>query len=266
MDHDMQIGPDGSFVITVDPDPANGRPNHIQTSDKARALFVRDTMSDWANQTPDKLEIVRVAGPQTPPRSREKLIEDAAWLIGEYAKFWIKLPDDFVAKLKFKTNAFDPAEARTGGWGYIANTHYAVADDEALVFTADPGRAPYHAVLLGNHWWIAMDADLKSGAFNTSQAQRNTDGTITYVVANRDPGCANWLDTGGVGAGIIQVRWQGGRPGETPQPPDISDARVVKISELKATLPPETAWLTPEQRKAQLAARHASYLRRIHPE
>jgi hypothetical protein len=134
------------------------------------------------------------------------------------------------------------------------------------VFTADPGRAPYHAVLIGNHWWIAMDSDLKSGAFNTSQARRNDDGTITYVVANRDPGAHNWLDTGGLGAGIIQVRWQGGRPGETPAPPDITDARVVKIADLKADMRPETVWLTPEERKAQLAARHASYVRRLHPD
>ncbi|HLG87004.1 MAG TPA: hypothetical protein VKZ79_07375, partial [Alphaproteobacteria bacterium] len=48
----MSIGPDGSFTITIDPDPAGGRPNHIQSNSTAKLLIVRDTLSDWSKQNP----------------------------------------------------------------------------------------------------------------------------------------------------------------------------------------------------------------------
>ncbi|HET6970636.1 MAG TPA: hypothetical protein VFH92_05875, partial [Phenylobacterium sp.] len=263
MDRDMALGPDGSFVITLDSDPAAGRPNHIRMTPEARCLFVRDTLSDWDRQRADSLTIVRTAGPDASPRTEPELIADAAGLIPAYARFWLDLPKRFRQQLAFKTNAFDPPARRTGGWGFIANTHFELADDEAFVFTADPRAAPYHAALIANHWWIAMDADRRSGAFNTAQAQANRDGTITYVIAARDPGAHNWLDTGGVHTGIVQVRWQG-TPADMAELPDaIGGARVVKLAALRAELPPETVWLTPDERQAQLAARHASYVRRL---
>ena len=265
MDRDMQVGPDGGFTITLDPDPANGRPNHIQTTPEARALFIRDTMSDWTAQAADTLRVARTAGPSKPPRSERELAQEAAWLVVQYARFWNEFRDGYVKKLAFKTNQFDPPAKRTGGWGFIANTHFRIAGDEAYVFTAHPGLAPYHAVLIGNHWWITMDAARRSGAFNTSQAQTNRDGTITYVIAARDPGVWNWLDTGGLHEGIIQVRWQGGDPGETALSGAIRDAALMKLSDLKQRLPAETVWLTPAEREAQLAARHESYCRRLSP-
>ena len=263
MDRDMVIEADGSFTITIDSDPANGRPNHICTPPDTRCLFVRDTLSDWDRQAADSLAITRVAGPDTPRRTERELMDEALRLIPLYAQFWHQLPKTFREKIGFKTNAFDPPARRTGGWGFIANSHFEIADDEAFVFTADPTAAPYHAVLLGNHWWIAMDADLRSGAFNTSQARANHDGTITYVIATRDPGVHNWLDTGGLHTGIIQVRWQGTPPEMMEMPGAINGGQLVKLAGLKAALPAETVWLAPDQRKAQLAARHASYQRRL---
>lgn len=265
MDRDMVVAPDGSFTITIDSDPANGRPNHIQTTPEARCLFVRDTLSDWNAQTADSLTITRVAGPETPRRTERELTEEAAALIPQYARFWRQLPKTFREKIGFKTNAFDPPAARTGGWGFIANSHFQIADDEAFVFTTDPRTAPYHAVLIGNHWWIALDADHRSGAFNMAQAKPDRDGRITFVIAARDPGVWNWLDTGGLHTGIIQVRWQGTPAEMTAMPGGINGGEVVKLADLKAKLPPETVWLTPKERQAQLAARLASYQLRLAP-
>ena len=263
MDRDMQIAEDGSFTITIDSDPANGRPNHIRSTPEATALFIRDTLSDWSTQSLDRLRIVRTAGPETPRRTEQDLLDTAAALVPSYARFWNEFRDMYVKKLAFKTNQFDPPATRTGGWGFIANTHFEIKDDEAFIFTANPTLAPYHAVLIGNHWWIALDADRRSGAFNTAQSIANRDGTVTYVIATHDPGVHNWLDTGGLHEGIIQVRWQGTPAGVTALPDAITDAGLVKLADLKNHLCAETAWLAPAQRKAQLDARHASYQRRL---
>jgi hypothetical protein len=42
-----------------------------------------------------------------------------------------------------------------------------------------------------------------------------------------------------------------------------AQARVVKLDRLRAELPSDTLWLSPQQRAAQLAARQAAYARRI---
>ncbi|MGB8364159.1 MAG: DUF1214 domain-containing protein [Rhizomicrobium sp.] len=265
-DRDMVIAPDGSYTITIDPSPADGRPNHIRTTQAAKCLFIRDSMSDWRTQRPDMLRIVRTAGPQRPPRTEQELINLAVWLIPHYAQFWQDLRDHYVAHMNLKTNVFDPAFMRAGGWQFISNTHFAIGDEEAFVFTTNPNDAPYHAVLIANHWWITMDSDRCTGSFNTSQATPNRDGSITFVVAARDPGAHNWLDTGGARRGILQVRWQGLPPDVTALPDGVRDFRVVKLAELKSALPPEAVWLTPDQRKAQREARHAAYVLRFSPQ
>jgi hypothetical protein len=117
--------------------------------------------------------------------------------------------------------------------------------------------------LIGNHWWISLDAARRSGAFNTAQLKPNRDGSITYVIAARDPGVHNWLDTGGLHEGIIQVRWQGTPAGVTALPDAITNARLIKLADLKNHLCEETVWVTPQGRKAQLDARHVSYQRRL---
>ena len=203
MDRDMTVAADGSFTITIDSDPAGARPNHIQSTPAAKVLFIRDTLSDWTTQTPDKLSIVRTAGPRMPRRNEQQMIDEAVTLVPSYARFWNEFRDMYVRKLDHKTNKFDAPYARTGGWGFIANTHFSIEDDEAFVFTATPAPARYHAVLIGNHWWIALDAARRSGALNTSQAKWNSDGTITYVISARDPGVHNWLDSSGLHEGAL---------------------------------------------------------------
>jgi len=262
-DRDMVLGPDGAFTITLDSDPANGRANHIQLTPEARCLFIRDTLSDWSSQSADSLTIERVGGPDRPPATEAQLTHEAAQLVVDYARFWHELPKIYRTKLAVKTNAFNPPAPRDGAWGFIANTHFEIADDEAFVFTTHPSDAPYHAVLIGNHWWIALDADLRSGAFNTAQARANPDGSFTFVIAARDPGVWNWLDTAGLHSGIIQVRWQGTPPDLRALPDGITAGKLVKLSDLESAVPKTTVWVTPQQRQVQLAERHASYLRRL---
>src|SRR5439155_4816464 len=129
-DRDMAVGPDGAFTITLDPDAANGRANHIRTTPEARCLFIRDTLSDWATQSADTLTIERVAGPERALRGEAELIAEAARLIPDYAAFWLALPKHFREKMRLKTNAFDPPQPRTGAWGFIANSHFEIAEDE----------------------------------------------------------------------------------------------------------------------------------------
>jgi hypothetical protein len=43
----------------------------------------------------------------------------------------------------------------------------------------------------------------------------------------------------------------------------VREIKVVKLQDLKAALPSGTPWTTPAERKTELAARAASYTRRL---
>ncbi|MEJ1961251.1 MAG: hypothetical protein WDO56_06795 [Gammaproteobacteria bacterium] len=58
--HDLKVEPDGSFTITIDPEPANGRPNHLQSRHDAFQVWIRDTLGDWAHEKPNRLTVKRV--------------------------------------------------------------------------------------------------------------------------------------------------------------------------------------------------------------
>lgn len=256
-DREIEFADDGTFTITIDADAAGGRANHIHCPEAAKALFIRDTLSDWTTQRPNQLRIAAVDGPRRPVRGLDEMAREAAELIPRYSRFWNEFRDRFVATMKLKTNVFDPPMQRAGAWGYIANTHFQLNAEQGLVFTTDAGAAPYHAVMIGNSWWVTHDASRRSGAYNTAQATRNSDGSMTFVIAATDPGVANWLDTAGLLSGIVQVRWQGATPGGPP--PDIRDVQVVRVADLAALLAP----VSPQERQAELAERHASYLSRL---
>ena len=58
----MNVDSDGSFTITVDSDPAGGRPNHVQSTPEAHEFYIRDVLLDWDRDDPNHLEVERIGG------------------------------------------------------------------------------------------------------------------------------------------------------------------------------------------------------------
>ena len=61
----MQVEADGSFTITVDSDPAGGRPNHVQSSPAAHEFYIRDVLLDWGRDDPNTFTVERLGGAPT---------------------------------------------------------------------------------------------------------------------------------------------------------------------------------------------------------
>ena len=64
---------------------------------------------------------------------------------------------------------------------------------------------------------------------NSQSAKLNDDGTVTVVVAHKDPGASNWIETAGHFEGTMCWRWY--RP--VTIPPQEIETRVVNFDELK---------------------------------
>jgi len=267
---DLEVDSSGAFTISLDPSPANGRRNHVQIKPGANVLFVRDSMSDWSNETPLYLSIKRVSGPPAKPRRDEDaLMRLAAENVERSARFWLNLPAHYYYLTKANQLAVtqNPAFATKGGQ-FTANGNFKLEPDDAYVLTLDPLGVDYVSVQVADLYGASLDYAHHTASLSASQMARNADGTITYVLSLTDPGVYNWLDPVGLDTGLFMFRYQGYDPDKVTPKTAIRLEKVVKLSQLTSVLPKETRWVTAEERRKQLAERLAAYNRRlseVHP-
>ena len=249
---ELDRAPDGSFEITIDDQPANGRKNHMTTVEDVRFLFVRDSLSDWAIQTPLDLQIACL-DPGSTKLTEDQLAAEAAKRMIEEVPLYFWFSRMFSA---LAPNMLLVPDGKAAFGGLVRQTssrgNLVLADDEAFVATYDPSGAEYSAVALHDWWFRSIDAHRILSSTTSDMAVRNEDGTVTVVVAPRDPGVANWIDTNGLHHVQFLVRWQG-----VDRLPTIRGS-LVKVADLDPALPRVTA----EQRMTEIKARRAAADRR----
>ncbi|MDA4107491.1 DUF1214 domain-containing protein [Mycolicibacterium holsaticum] len=300
---DLEINEDGTFVITVSTEPANGRKNHLQLTPGSTIIAARDTLGNWNEETPMSLSIERVSGPPNslfaqiggfvflgPQVSTNRFLTTLVSLVpplpymppiirgvftgvillvrgvNEQAKYMALASTDPETGQPREANVLAQPSSNAE---FLANQlqstgHYQLADDQVLVLTIDPGSAEYFIVPTYNIWTITDDYWNQQTSLNNEQAIANEDGTYTVVISPTDPGAANWVSTGGLHQGAISIRFQGLGPNPDENPPLIVDQRVMTHEELRDYLPPED-FITEQQRAEQLALRKAGYDRRWAP-
>jgi len=262
LDSDLDIRPDGSFSLTVGPEAAAGRRNHIGTGEAARFLLIRDTIADWGRESPYHLTVTRIEGPPAaPPPSDSDLARDAAALLHQTVEQIGQLKAQ--AFFKAPPNTLSPPKEREGGrWGLSSAGHFHLAADEALVFTLDPGGARYLAVQLANPLLGGLDYPHRTASLNLPQTRPNPDGSVTFVLAPTDPGVANWLDTTGLLDGTLFVRWQQ-LPHTGPVTAGVRSIALVKRADLDSALPAGVPRVSDAERQAQRAERARAYAHRF---
>ena len=261
---ELVLDADRRFTISVDAEPANGRPNHIRSNASAHEFYIRDVLLDWERDRANELSVVRLGdAPVRTPFSEAEQLERAV----AYMWKWVKSSDRWnaqsadkpVNKLEFVIDRQSDGALRNQI--YILG-RFAVSDDEALIVNVGLGGAEYFVCPVTNVWGTTNDVVHRTGSLNKAQSVANRDGSYTYVVSASDPGVHNWVDTSGTHEGILTLRWAefpGGRPG-----PDLrAESRLVPLAQLRAQLPPETRFVTAAERAQQLARRAASYAWRL---
>ncbi|MBU6267530.1 MAG: hypothetical protein KGN34_08315 [Sphingomonadales bacterium] len=250
-DRDLVVAPDGSFRITLGGE-ADG-PNHMTLPDSGDCVIgVRDMLGRWTDK-PARLAIRRLDAVPAEvwdyATVRGRVLED----LEGYVRFWSHFPDIWFGGLKANTKSA-PLQ-RPGGWGYVAGVNFHLAPGEAMVVKTVDGGAKYTGFQINDPWMIAPDARAMQVCLNKTQTVWGKDGTATYVIAPRDPGVANWLDTEGMHDGLGILRWQG-IPADLKGDGLIRDFRVVSLDEVARLGLPK---VTPAERRRQVAARWAAY-------
>jgi hypothetical protein len=259
---DLHIKADGCFTITIDPQPANGRRNHIQSTEDTALLAIRETMRNWNKELPAHLTIERLGGPPAREPPLDQLASRAAQILRDGAPHWaLKFQHDSYEKLPFnQPQPIMSSARRLGGLVTQSSSHgrFALQSDEALVIRVDPFDAYYLGFQLADVWMVSAEYVERLGSLNNAQAKRDADGRYSFVISQVDPGVHNWLDAGGFDTGGTTIRFQGLKDPSI----DYGDAFRTwhgKIAELRSILPPETIWVDAAQRKQQIAERVAGY-------
>lgn len=258
---DIDVAQDGSFTITVDATPANGRRNHLYLPQGTATVLVRDTLIDWAKELPNQLVIKRLDGPEAPARTPEVLSRLAAEEVTKSIEANVKFID---WAWKTPVNEIKPQvrKLEDGVPGAVAAlSRFRLKNDEALVITIQPDSAKYVGLQVTDPWLRSVPYWNSISSLNNLQARQNADGSLTYVLSSKDPGYSNWLSTGGLRDGILVLRVE-----SSPQPavPEkiVRETRVLKLSQLATALPKEATRVSASERAQLLAKRSAEFAKR----
>lgn len=259
----MDVESDGSFVITVDSDPAGGRPNHVQSTPEAHEFYIRDVLLNWDRDDANHLTVQRLGGePTVPTRTLDEQADATADMMAYFANFTGKLSHGVY---KMAPNDFNLAWS-ADKVGAMRNQVYVMGrfdlnPGEVFVVDVGDGGAEYFTVPLSNVWGTTLDIVDRTGSLNKAQSTPNADGSYTYVISPSDPGVANWIDSNGLGEGILTLRMAEFGP-DGPSDDLGARGRVVRLDDLNREVPTLTR-VSAQERKTELAERRAAYLRRL---
>ena len=231
---ELDIDPDGGFelLLSSTPQPGNWLPMQAETG----TLIVRQTFLDRDTEIPAELCIECINGadgdtrpaPVTPARIDEGLASTGRLVAGASVLF-AKWTRDFQRHSNTLPRFDQEVSNAAGGDPNIAyyHSHWALAEDEALIVEARPPECEYWNFQLNNYWMESLDYRDHRIHTNKHLAHYEDDGSVRLVVAHRDPGLPNWIETVGHTSGTMCFRWV--RAKDHPQP----ETRVVKRAELE---------------------------------
>jgi len=243
---DVRCDDDGRFavVLAAQPPAKNGLALHPA----ARFVAIRQYLCDWQRETPARFRIEcldeREPASATPARMASLLQDAADWTLGS-ARFWSEWTERLRAG--YDPGKIAPARRFAGGADdiYYGNDFYALGPDEALVIESAVPDARYWQFQLCDLWFRSADWAERTTSLNHLQARIDGDGRFRCVVAHRDPGVPNWLDTGGETEGVLQYRWIWSR--DNPQP----GGSIVPFARVRELLPADTPVVSAADRRNQ---------------
>ena len=222
-----------------------------------RSLMLRSVSDDWGRHRDPVLSITRLDSPARRERPAAEILSSRLAGLSAMVEGTLGFGMRKVAGLRARgcVNSVTTVDYSAGG-GLLGQWYhegvFELAPGFALVVEADlRGGVDTLSLALTDALGCTLDWANAQTSLNRRQAHRDADGYLRFVLAGDDPGVANWLDTMGHPAGIMQFRWTG-----CAEAPALT-FRVIDSRDLSASLPPGTVTVSPTERDAILRARSA---------
>jgi hypothetical protein len=257
---DLEVGAGGALELWISPERHDH--NWIESHPDARLFLVRQYLCDWEQDRAARLTIERVdtrglaPAPLTASGLTLALDRAASW-VERSVEYWSVYVER--ARQTLPRNSVSPPATPKGGAPSIAYGAgwWHLGPDDALIVTSDVADADYWG------WTVHHRFRLDSGDFANRQTSLNMlqtavdrDDRIRLVVAHRDPGVPNWIDTEHQPEGMLVYRSIGTRSRPTVE------CRVVPVAALRDHLPDTHPTTDRSQRRDALARRRAAVLAR----
>jgi hypothetical protein len=228
-DADLVAEPDGSIEIVASATPHGG--NWLPLAPDSTGLVVRQTYLDRAGETLGDWRIEQLGGPAEPapltPELLARSLSRAALAVHGTAATFARWTELFMSRPNELPDFGQEMFQRAGGDPEIFYLHgyWALRPGEAWVIETDVPDCPYWNFQLDN-WWMESLDHRRRITVNKHTAVLDGDGRLTLVVAARDPGVGNWIDTCGHDSGTALLRWLGAATHPLPK------CRVVPLDSL----------------------------------
>ena len=290
---EIEVDKDGHFEILLAPSkPEDYQGNFIATHRSSRRedpsgavegpdryadyLSGRQLFYDWAREdavalTIEPLDHSGQATPAfTPARAADQLARCGALVRGQmqfWNEFYTVLLETYGKRDGADGERFMPrnkfnepnAAARETGGGQSTNIYaggvYELEPDEALIIESRVRVPPqYIGFHLSNLWGESHDFANHQSSLNGMQMEIDEDGVLRWVVAHRDPGIPNWIDTTGHREGYLVPRWAYSKTPPKEQWPTVKATKVA-FSEIREHLPKGLREVGPGERRERIRER-----------
>lgn len=219
---EFDVAPDGSFEIELAPATAAGERNRLRIPAGGFSVIARHyyegvncAMAESGRRIPLQIECTSGRPHATEP--------DAAAIATGIARVTRLLRSRTIDEMRGRgavpawvsrvPNRFNEVQKPDAGMAYAAlDIAYAMApfhvpEGKALVMSGRFPACRYAGVVLWTRFRQSFDYLNRRVSLNRTQTVPETDGSYRIVIAARDPGVPNWLDTGGRASGMIYWRF-----------------------------------------------------------
>jgi hypothetical protein len=233
---DLACAPDGTFEIVLaaesDARPALATdattPNTITLTPDAVCVITREYYLDRTHARPATFTIEALDQPSAPPPLDDATLARRLRAVATFVRETIQfapLPSGLPPNLLGPAMPWNP---NVPGWGTPDNVYslglFRLEPDEALVIEGRSPRCVYFGAQLWNRYMQSLDYRYHRVSLNASEIAFAPDGSFSLVVAHRDLGMPNWLDTAGHREGVVFCRWL-----QADAPPEQPASRVIRI-------------------------------------
>lgn len=211
-----QLNPDaeGNFTVIASVDRPDGDVAWLPLAIDSTMLHLRQTFLDRRAEKPATVRIERISdGPAAPkpidPAVLEQRLMSTADFVVNTSKLFAGWAHLFMSHPNEVRDWGQEMFIKGGGDPSIFYIHgyWTLKPDEALVLEVDEPDAEHWNIQVNNWWMESLDYRYHPVWVNKHGAKRNPDGTLTFVIAHRDPGFGNWLPTVGHDQGFVLLRW-----------------------------------------------------------
>jgi hypothetical protein len=242
-DRGLHLDADGGFEIVLSPEQPAGARDWLKLPPNAASLITRHYYERADSPAADPARRVRIAIEPLAAPGRRPPLSDAALAprLRDVAEFVrgatvgrpkLAVSPPFVSTTPNELG--EPMVFRMAGsesWGAVDIAYsmgpFALGPEQALVMEGRFPPCAFANVVLWNKQLAAFEYRDRRVSLNRVQTELEPDGSFRVVVAHRDPGAPNWLDTEGHAEGSIF--WRFLLPESKPEKPRC---RLVPVASL----------------------------------